>query len=99
MRARRSHRGAEAVPSRRPITDAGHITNGWCESLRQELLPDVRVTVSEPGAAATELPNHFTHAATKPRSAAAPKAPDRELRPPTSAATLIEAKARHADRG
>ena len=65
MRARRSHRGAEAVPSRRPITDAGHITNGWCESLRQELLPDVRVTLIEPGAVATELPNHITHAATK----------------------------------
>jgi NADP-dependent 3-hydroxy acid dehydrogenase YdfG len=30
--------------------------NGWSESLRQELLPDVRVTVIEPGAVATELP-------------------------------------------
>ncbi len=39
--------------------------NGWSESLRQELLPDVRVTVIEPGAVATELPSHITHAATK----------------------------------
>jgi NADP-dependent 3-hydroxy acid dehydrogenase YdfG len=39
--------------------------NGWSESLRQELLPDVRVTVIEPGAVATELPSHITHADTK----------------------------------
>ena len=36
--------------------------NGWSESLRQELLPDVRVTLIEPGVVATELPNHITHA-------------------------------------
>src|SRR5690349_12101682 len=39
--------------------------NGWSESLRRELLPDVRVTLIKPGAVATELPNHITHAATK----------------------------------
>ncbi|WP_341361001.1 SDR family oxidoreductase [Georgenia sp. M64] len=38
--------------------------NGWSESLRQELLPDVRVTLVEPGVVATELPTHITHAAT-----------------------------------
>ena len=34
--------------------------NGWSESLRQELQPDVRVMVIEPGAVATELdrPHH-----------------------------------------
>jgi len=32
--------------------------NGWSESLRQELLPDVRVTL-------IELPNHITHADTR----------------------------------
>ena len=32
--------------------------NGWSESLRQELLPDIRVTLIEPGVVATELPNH-----------------------------------------
>lgn len=39
--------------------------NGWSESLRQELLPDVRVTLIEPGVVATELPGHITHAETK----------------------------------
>jgi len=38
--------------------------NGWSESLRQELLPDVRVTLIEPGVVATELPTHITHQAT-----------------------------------
>lgn len=38
---------------------------GWSESLRQELLPDVRVGVIEPGAVATELTDHITHDATK----------------------------------
>ncbi|WP_336714141.1 SDR family oxidoreductase [Arthrobacter sp. USHLN218] len=39
--------------------------HGWSESMRQELLPDVRVTLIEPGAVATELPNHITYQATK----------------------------------
>jgi NADP-dependent 3-hydroxy acid dehydrogenase YdfG len=39
--------------------------NGWSESLRQELLPDVRVTLVEPGVVATELPNHITHPNTR----------------------------------
>ena len=39
--------------------------NGWSESLRQELLPDIRVTLVEPGVVATELPNHITHPDTK----------------------------------
>ena len=39
--------------------------NGWSESLRQELLPDVRVTLIEPGVVATELPNHITHTDTR----------------------------------
>jgi len=39
--------------------------NGWSESLRKELLPDVRVTLIEPGAVATELPTHITHEATR----------------------------------
>jgi len=38
---------------------------GWSESLRQELLPDVRVTLVEPGVVATELPGHITHAGTR----------------------------------
>lgn len=39
--------------------------NGWSESLRQELLPDVRVTLLEPGVVDTELPGHITHPATR----------------------------------
>src|SRR5579863_10350478 len=39
--------------------------NGFSEALRQELHPDVRVTVVEPGATATELSDHITHAETK----------------------------------
>ncbi len=39
--------------------------NGWSESLRQELLPDVRVTLIEPGVVATELPHHITHDETR----------------------------------
>jgi NADP-dependent 3-hydroxy acid dehydrogenase YdfG len=39
--------------------------NGWSESLRQELQPDIRVMVIEPGAVATELTDHITHAAAK----------------------------------
>jgi NADP-dependent 3-hydroxy acid dehydrogenase YdfG len=34
--------------------------NGWSEALRQELHPDVRVMVIEPGAVATELTDHIT---------------------------------------
>ncbi len=39
--------------------------NGWSEALRVELQPDVRVIVMEPGATATELPDHITHADSK----------------------------------
>jgi NADP-dependent 3-hydroxy acid dehydrogenase YdfG len=39
--------------------------NGWSESLRQELLPGVRVTLIEPGVVDTDLPNHITHDATR----------------------------------
>ncbi|MGO2664543.1 SDR family oxidoreductase [Mycetocola reblochoni] len=39
--------------------------NGWSESLRQELLPDVRVTLIEPGVVDTELPSHITDEATR----------------------------------
>jgi NADP-dependent 3-hydroxy acid dehydrogenase YdfG len=39
--------------------------NGFSEGLRQELLPDVRVIVIEPGAVATELTDHITDTDTK----------------------------------
>ena len=34
--------------------------NGWSEALRQELQPEIRVMVIEPGAVATELTEHIT---------------------------------------
>ena len=34
--------------------------NGWSEALRQELQPDIRVSVIEPGAVATELTDHIS---------------------------------------
>src|SRR5215217_3115031 len=54
--------------------------NGWSEALRVELQPDARVIVIEPGATATELPDHITHAASKRVS----KALDWSIPPPTS---------------
>jgi NADP-dependent 3-hydroxy acid dehydrogenase YdfG len=39
--------------------------NGWSESLRLQLQPDIRVALIEPGMVATDLPDHITHAATK----------------------------------
>jgi NADP-dependent 3-hydroxy acid dehydrogenase YdfG len=39
--------------------------NGWSEALRQELLPDVRVIIIEPGAVATELTDHITDSGVK----------------------------------
>jgi NADP-dependent 3-hydroxy acid dehydrogenase YdfG len=38
---------------------------GWSEALRQELQPDVRVMLIEPGAVATELTDHITDAGAK----------------------------------
>lgn len=38
---------------------------GWSEALRQELQPEVRVIVIEPGAVATELTDHITHGETR----------------------------------
>jgi NADP-dependent 3-hydroxy acid dehydrogenase YdfG len=43
--------------------------NGWSEALRQELQPDVRVIVIEPGAVATELVDHITDDQTKQATA------------------------------
>ena len=39
--------------------------NGWSEPLRQELPPEIRVTLIEPGVVDTELPTHFTHESTR----------------------------------
>ncbi len=42
--------------------------NGWSEALRQELLPEIRVMVIEPGAVATELTDHITDPGAKESS-------------------------------
>jgi NADP-dependent 3-hydroxy acid dehydrogenase YdfG len=52
------------------IGNAGYAATKWgvvgfSEGLRQELQPDVRVMVIEPGAVATELADHITHEQTK----------------------------------
>jgi NADP-dependent 3-hydroxy acid dehydrogenase YdfG len=41
---------------------------GWSEALRQELQPDIRVMLIEPGAVATELTDHITDAEAKQRA-------------------------------
>ena len=43
---------------------------GFSDCLRKELLPDVRVTVIEPGAVATELPGHITDPAARAQTEA-----------------------------
>ena len=49
--------------------------NGWSEALRQELQPDVRVIVIEPGAVATELTDHITYPAAKRFTSSWPSPP------------------------
>ncbi len=58
--------------------------NGWSEALRVELQPDVRVVVIEPGATATELPDHITHAASKRSPRRPSTGPSRRTTSPTS---------------
>jgi len=57
--------GRTARPGNAAYAATKWAMNGWSESLRQELQPDIRVTVIEPGAVATELTSHITHDATK----------------------------------
>ena len=45
---------------RRSMPRRSGALNGWSEALRQELQPDIRVIVIEPGAVATELTDHIT---------------------------------------
>ena len=61
--------------------------NGWSESLRQELQPDVRVIVIEPGAVATELTDHITHARDQAGRPSSSTRPPRS--PPTTSPQII----------
>jgi hypothetical protein len=61
MPQRRELEGGSSGRPRRPSGAA----NGWSESLRQEVLPDVRVTLIEPGVVASELPKNIAHAETR----------------------------------
>lgn len=59
---------AGAVIEARPAAVAGGGVDdtGWSDALRQELLEhDVRVVCVEPGAVATELPEHISHPETR----------------------------------
>lgn len=51
--------GRTARPGNAAYAATKWAMNGWSESLRQELQPDVRVIVIEPGAVATELTDHI----------------------------------------
>jgi NADP-dependent 3-hydroxy acid dehydrogenase YdfG len=66
--------------------------NGWSESLRQELQPDIRVIVIEPGAVATELTSHITHERTREATEAVVK--DLAIRPEDIADVILFAVSR-----
>ncbi|MGH3369636.1 MAG: SDR family oxidoreductase, partial [Nocardioidaceae bacterium] len=57
--------GRTAMPTASVYNATKWGLNGWSEALRQELQPDVRVTIIEPGAVATELTDHITDGDTK----------------------------------
>jgi NADP-dependent 3-hydroxy acid dehydrogenase YdfG len=66
--------------------------NGWSESLRQALQPQIRVTVIEPGAVATELTSHITHEETREATEAFVK--DLAIRPEDIAEVIVFALSR-----
>jgi NADP-dependent 3-hydroxy acid dehydrogenase YdfG len=66
--------------------------NGWSESLRQSLQPDIRVTVIEPGAVATELTSHITHDETREATEAFVK--ELAIRPEDIAEVIVFAVSR-----
>jgi NADP-dependent 3-hydroxy acid dehydrogenase YdfG len=58
--------GRKARPATNVYAATKHGVTGWSDALRQELLEhDVRVVCVEPGAVATELPEHISHPETR----------------------------------
>jgi NADP-dependent 3-hydroxy acid dehydrogenase YdfG len=58
--------GRTARPDSNVYNATKHAVTGWSDALRQELLDhDVRVLCVEPGAVATELPEHISHPETR----------------------------------
>jgi NADP-dependent 3-hydroxy acid dehydrogenase YdfG len=58
--------GRTARPDSNVYNATKHAVTGWSDALRQELLDhDVRVLCVEPGAVATELPEHISHPDTR----------------------------------
>jgi NADP-dependent 3-hydroxy acid dehydrogenase YdfG len=58
--------GRTARPDSNVYNATKHAVTGWSDALRQELLDyDVRVICVEPGAVATELPEHISHESTR----------------------------------
>ena len=66
--------------------------NGWSESLRQALQPEIRVTVIEPGAVATELTSHISHDETREATEAFVK--ELAIRPEDIAEVIVFAVSR-----
>ena len=66
--------------------------NGWSESLRQALQPEIRVTLIEPGAVATELTSHITHDETREATEAFVK--ELAIRPEDIAEVIVFAVSR-----
>jgi NADP-dependent 3-hydroxy acid dehydrogenase YdfG len=63
--------GRTARPDSNVYNATKHAVTGWSDALRQELLEyDVRVLCVEPGAVATELPEHISHPETREGAAA-----------------------------
>ena len=58
--------GRKARPAANVYAATKHGVTGWSDALRQELLEhDVRVVCVEPGAVATELPEHLSDPKTR----------------------------------
>ena len=82
--------GRKARPATNVYAATKHAVTGWSDALRQELQElDVRVVCIEPGAVATELTDHITHAQTRVETASV-YAGSHEILTADDVASLIE---------